>query len=754
MGAIQLQSAAFPRTLQREAESLSRESDSELQASGLRSLAARLEQRRPELSIQIYGLLADSPTTPENHRQVARERFSALQGQGQGGARWEALIGRFLPEATDYRMIVPMLVASSVAGLVRAAALGRLSTGAASWFSRGLGLRAGSGGLAFAAEVPAFALSGRALQAGSGHPSEAPLGRDLAAAALSLGCLKGFVGLGAKLAPGTAWNAAVFAPAGLYTAHGIEERIGWRAPSDSTSRAVDAIAASLSLGIGARLGREVLGEGFHRRLSETSMRAELAQTRPRGESRLSWMTQPMLMAAESGDGKPPGPIVPPRPIEMLAARHAQSRDLKKYREILGLTLMGDPLHNIEARLAASTQLVRVLDLNSGNGEALNELKGRFGDRVLVETVRNHHESGDFLQADFKGQRFDLILSLLGQPVAEGQLVPILQKAVDHLSPGGELAVAMGPNQLRHPDSMAWKKFEELPKIRVGLQQGLALRSEKSAGNYLFYAQRLGSRGEVSLEKVLNSPPLAAPAASTLAYMESGLEAQTMSGAGRTWRLERSSASKMALCLLELGAQDALVTWPNLPQLLLNRFMAAFEKSHHRPPAAHEIQHWIDGREPSALHSKELFVDEWLQLQSQRARELSQPPPRIPGSLLAIGAGLSSFFGASRSWAGPLSEPIANSWELSPTAVFVTGLALLSSYGLFRLVRAFEAAKETKIPATVPPAWRFARPGNDNLRAFDDIEASRSEFGPDWTRPERWLKPGWIKEERKRIFAVL
>ncbi|HEX5034881.1 MAG TPA: class I SAM-dependent methyltransferase, partial [bacterium] len=474
MGAIQLQTAAFPRALQREAESLSREKDVEIQADALRSFAGRLERRHPELSIQIYGLLTDAPTTPPEQRKVAQERLDALQGRGTGGARWEAMIGRFLPEATDYRMIVPMMVATSVTGLVRAAALGRLAGSSGSWFSGRLGARIGAGGLAFAAEVPAFTLSGRALHAMGGRSSESPLSQDLAATALTLGCLKGFVGLGAKISPNPALHAAVFAPAGLYTAHGLEERMGWRPASDSTSRAVDAIAASLSLGIGARLGREVLGEGWNRRFSEMALRAETVRPRPLAwpELKAPWLPEPMLMSAESGGAKPPAAPEIPRAAESSGS--TSNREFKRSREIFRFSLMGDPVRNIEARLESSTQPLRILDLNPGDGIAAGELRRRFGDRVTVETVKDHLESGDFLQADFGGQRYDMILALLGAPAAEGQFLPFLQKAVDHLQPGGEFTGAFSVAGFKAADVSTWREMETLPKIRAGLQRGLAL----------------------------------------------------------------------------------------------------------------------------------------------------------------------------------------------------------------------------------------------------------------------------------------
>ena len=755
MGAIQLQTAAFPRALQREAESLSREKDVEIQADALRSFAARLERRHPELSIQIYGLLAEAPTTPPDQRKVAQERFDALQGRGTGGARWEAMIGRFLPEATDYRMIVPMMVATSVAGVVRAAALGRLAGSSGSWFSGHLGARIGAGSMAFAAEVPAFTLSGRALHALGGRPSEAPFSQDLAAAALSLGCLKGFVGLGAKISPNPALSAAVFAPAGLYTAHGLEERMGWRPASDSTSRAVDAIAASLSLGIGARLGREALGERWNRRFSELALRAESVRPRPfaLAEVRAPWLPEPLLMAAESGGGKPPAAPEIPRPAE--SSESVSNREFKRSREIFRLSFMGDPVRNIEARLASSAQPLRILDLNPGDGATAGELRRRFGDRVRVETVKDRLESGDFLQADFGSRRYDLILALLGAPAAEGQLLPLLQKAVDHLEPGGEFTGAFSVAGLKHADVSTWRELETLPKIRAGLERGLALRLERAGGHYIFYGQRLGAPSEIPLREIL-SRPAAAPVASrpqTLAYLEKGLKGQAMKGAGREWYLEGGAASRIAEALLELGAQEALIFWPNLPQILLDRFAADFEKTHHRPPAAHEIQHWIDGREPSALHSKEIFVDEWLRLQVERSRQLgADRPSKIPGALLGGIVGLGTLLGStSEAWAaakagaaGLPAADLASVWDgTSAGLIAAAGLGLVGS--LILLLRGRGAKKNPAPPFKMDPKEK-----DFFDKVVEEYSVSRPFYRQNDSKSSHWilqlLAQHYIREE--------
>lgn len=649
MGAIHLQSGVFPQALQREVEELGQEPNGELQAIGLRSLAARLERSQPQFSIQVYDLLAASTTAPEADREVARARLAALQGHGSGGTRWEAMIGRFSGEATDYRTIVPMILASSVAGLVKVAALGRLSSSAGSWFSRGLGARIGAHGLAFAAEVPTFSLSGRALHAWSGEKSGAPLGQELAASALSLACLKGFVGIGAKLSPNPILSTTLFAPAGLYTAHGIEERLGWRSASDSASRAADAIAASLSLSVGARLGGQLLGENFARRQSEFSLRGELALSRPlrMSEWRMTGMPEPLLMSGgdHSGGAKAPEVLGEVGGGEAFGKRELFSRGLRQYREYFGLTLMGDLLRNIEARLKTASAPLRILDIGPRESSLVVELKQRFGDRLAIDS-----RDQEFLTVDLHEGRYDIILALLGagsQPA--GQLGAVLEKAVDHLDAGGELAAFLSSRLLRGPDALNWRKVEDLSVTRAGLEQGLALRFEKIPGGHLFYAQRLEALRKVPLQELLANPQVHALAADTQSYLEKGLRDQPMRAGGHQWRLDSSSAARLAQALADLGQRNALIVFPGLPQILMDRFILAFHKDHHRLPAAHEIQDWIDGREPSALHSKDLFVDEWLRLQSERSVETRKRSNPIPG-LLGLGIGLSAFFGESKAWA--------------------------------------------------------------------------------------------------------
>lgn len=261
----------------------------------------------------------------------AQNQLDAIQGRGAFGGRAEFLLSRFTRDATDPKVILPMMAGSLVYGAVRAAALGRLAaTTRGAWYAQGFAARLTASSLGFAAEVPTFALSARALRR-AGEKTEGPsLGQEFGSAALTLGFLKSFAfagnrvfrglhgigenGIAQRLPSGT--RASQFALSqgamftGLLAAHQAEEALGWRPQVDGATTITDTLAAMLSLSVGGHLGPKVLGPRLAGFQAEARGRSELAsrwtELAP-GLRPLSAIAQPapggMLLSMSTGSGR-------------------------------------------------------------------------------------------------------------------------------------------------------------------------------------------------------------------------------------------------------------------------------------------------------------------------------------------------------------------------------------------------------------------------------------------------------------------
>jgi len=279
----------------REWRQLGLETDPALFFQGALGLADRLREGGELASAaELYAAIAalDSQPPPGPIAEAvsrARSRLEALQGQGAFGARFEVLAGRFVRDATDYRMIVPMIAGSVVFQSVRAASLGRLLSGAsAAWHRRGFGARLSAGLLGYAAEVPVFALSSRGLRDLGGETVSwdgGSVAKDLAGAAITLAALKGSGYLAQRALSGspslsgrmqTFQHAALPQVAmflGLMAAHRVEAEVGLRPHVDGATAVTDTLASMFSLGVGSRLGHRVLGERFARLQRALNLRA-------------------------------------------------------------------------------------------------------------------------------------------------------------------------------------------------------------------------------------------------------------------------------------------------------------------------------------------------------------------------------------------------------------------------------------------------------------------------------------------------
>jgi len=293
-------------------QDLTKENDSDLLIQDLLGAAQRLKsQSQDGLALGILERLA-RPDLPQAWRQKAQVELSAWNG-GNFGMRSEFLLNRFCGNASDWRVIAPMLGASLVGRLAGAAFLGRFGGLAAEasspWLGRGLGLRFAAGTAGYLAEVPTFALLSRALapQATGGF------GEDLARSALSLGALKAFGALGnvgskylTPVGTGPGWTARMLPSLsslfGLMGAQRLETHFGLRPAVAGDAMFLDAVASLLSLGVGARLGHGVLGERFAGLERDLEIRSRLAGGLPKnsGESGATLGENPLLAMAVAG----------------------------------------------------------------------------------------------------------------------------------------------------------------------------------------------------------------------------------------------------------------------------------------------------------------------------------------------------------------------------------------------------------------------------------------------------------------------
>ncbi len=299
---------------------LIREKDPQLLQTGMLAFGRRLEERgHHQSSAQVYALVS-RVGSDRGLAETGRRQLEALQGGGPLALRFERSLGRLVDQATDYRLIVPMLAGSTVFQLTKNFAFaGLLRSPGAGLFTRGLGAEGLATLGAFGAEVSLFTGANRTLRALSGEKLENSLGQDWMGAAFSLAALKGFHyagqrgyrGLHKGLASGAAFSPATrqnFGQAlipqtalflGLLTAHRMEEKFGWRPPSDRLGLIVDVLGSQIALQVGSRLGRGMLGEGW------THFESEL---RIRGEG-IKWQAaRPLLLPNFATANAGPGPM--------------------------------------------------------------------------------------------------------------------------------------------------------------------------------------------------------------------------------------------------------------------------------------------------------------------------------------------------------------------------------------------------------------------------------------------------------------
>jgi FHA domain-containing protein len=247
----------------------------------------------------IIGL-AQSPghQVPQSIALRAQARLDAIRGVGSSAARLEYLANRFFKDAIDYKTIVPMLGSTALFSLVRTAAAAKLAASGAGIISQGLGLKFASALIGSAVEIPAFALSGRALHQLAGDQVRESVSDDLLSSGITLTLLKGFgfagnkafqhvhqvneLGLATRLAGLSKFTQPLlsqsFMFAGLLTGHKAEEKAGLRAHVDNATTVTDTLASMVSLGVGGHLGHQVLGSGYAKFQQEMEFRSQNAES--------------------------------------------------------------------------------------------------------------------------------------------------------------------------------------------------------------------------------------------------------------------------------------------------------------------------------------------------------------------------------------------------------------------------------------------------------------------------------------------
>jgi hypothetical protein len=181
-------------------------------------------------------------------------------------------------------------------------------------------------------EAPIFAASSRALTRLSGEKPNTGFSDDLARSAMTLGLFKvfGAAGHGAarrwNLPSGVLGQTAIFT--GILTAQKLEEKIGLRPESGCAAAFGEALGSMWSMGVGARLGRSLLGQPYARFLRELDLRAETSRPDGSGpESRFS----AFRFAAATGISAQPGEPAKPESTVALS-RGGSASPSKESRE--------------------------------------------------------------------------------------------------------------------------------------------------------------------------------------------------------------------------------------------------------------------------------------------------------------------------------------------------------------------------------------------------------------------------------------
>lgn len=277
-----------------ELDALAKEKDPEFFWEGLLSLAGSWERRdRLEPAAALFEEVAGA--AHESHPQLSARAERALQsmtGEGEGGARFEFLLRRFLRDASDPSMIAAFGVGSLAFRAAKLGVLSRLwSPGQGFFLGRSAaGLVASAAGLI--TEAPTFLFTsklGRQLVAGPQDWRAETVAHELAGIGLTLLCLKGAGALSQKAAQQVSshrFALAAISQAGMLTgilaARRLEESLGLRPRMSDATLLTDALATQFQLLVGGNLAERALGpkfRGFQSALEWRAPRSHALDTR-------------------------------------------------------------------------------------------------------------------------------------------------------------------------------------------------------------------------------------------------------------------------------------------------------------------------------------------------------------------------------------------------------------------------------------------------------------------------------------------
>jgi len=372
-----------------------------------------------EKSAALLSFL-DQDQVPDPLRKKANQELNAILGKGSSGLRSEVLFATTFHEASNYKTVIPMLLASVAGQVASTATLGRIaSMGREGWIGSGLGARVVAGSMGFLAEFPTFALANRAFQGDRGKS----LGDDMARSAITLGALRLFgwmgeqtflkiqgfneLGIPTRLTGLAKFNQIAlpqfFTFAGLLFAHKLEEKVKLRDQVDDATTVSDTIASMVSMSAGSGIGHVVLGEGFANFRREMGLRADIYSkfgdpTPPKkGTENATWVhakmagnpllgSVGMIMSASvlgggNGSGRPP-------PSFFRVGEENSSQLIRRLRQI-----EGRPISAIEAKMRDAPNAQSFL----GGLESLLELMATDNDYVLSQGM-GHQEIAATLQS--------------------------------------------------------------------------------------------------------------------------------------------------------------------------------------------------------------------------------------------------------------------------------------------------------------------------------------------------------------------
>jgi ABC1 family protein len=278
--------------------SISQESDPQLFAEAVLNIGKYLKKKLDEARAGLIFQMLGQEAIPAKVREEAKAEYDAMVGQGATGLRVEHLGNRFFKDAIDYKTIVPMLGSTALFSLVRTAAAAKLAASGAGIISQGLGLKIASAFIGSAVEIPAFALSGRALHQLAGDQVRESVSDDLLSSGITLTLLKGFgfagnkafqhlhqvneLGLATRLAGLSKFTQPLLSQSfmfgALLTGHKAEEKAGLRAHVDNATTITDTLASMVSMGVGGHLGHQALGSGYAKFQHELEFRSQNAES--------------------------------------------------------------------------------------------------------------------------------------------------------------------------------------------------------------------------------------------------------------------------------------------------------------------------------------------------------------------------------------------------------------------------------------------------------------------------------------------